>query len=135
MRGRRSAQNVGEKSLNNASLPSRRRPREKAKPLSSNEAEALPLLLNLSFRSRYQNAQMSSELITSLITSRGDSCLLRGRIEGIPITNFSIRLTPWTLYLMGVGKLLRPMECPFIFICFDVSSDTDLDLFEGDIFS
>ncbi len=60
MGGRRSAQNVGERSLNNSSLPSRRKPQEKVKPISQDEAEALPLLLNLLFRSRYQNGQVSS---------------------------------------------------------------------------
>jgi hypothetical protein len=34
IQGRRSAQNVGEKSLNNRSLPSRRRPQERVDPFS-----------------------------------------------------------------------------------------------------
>jgi len=70
VRGRRSAQNVGEKSLNSRSLPSRRRPQEKVEPFSQDEAEALPLLLNPSLQSRYQNAQEFSERTTS----RGRSC-------------------------------------------------------------
>jgi len=80
MRGRRSAQNVGEKNLNNRSLPSRRRPQGRVEPFSYDEAEALPLLLNLLLRSRYQNAQVSS----GLTTSRGGSYLRGGTVEGIP---------------------------------------------------
>lgn len=80
MRGRRSAQSVGGKNLSNRSLPSRRRPQGRVEPFSYDEAEASPLLLNLLFRSQYQNAQVSSELTTS----RGGSCLRGGRVEGIP---------------------------------------------------
>jgi hypothetical protein len=69
--GRRSAQNVGEKTLNSRLLPSRRRPQGRAEPFSQDEAEALPLLLNLLLRSRYQNTRVSPEPIAS----GGGSCL------------------------------------------------------------
>src|SRR4030043_1226177 len=80
--GRRSAKNGGEKTLNSRLLPSRRRPQERVEPFSWEEAEALPLLLNPHLRSRYQNAQVSSELTTS----RGGSCLREGRVEGMPLS-------------------------------------------------